>query len=362
MGAVAAIGPSLAAKPARPLRVVVLDDDAVFRAVLSRLLTGLGLEVLATCSNIDSARKRLAGGDVDAVTVDVVLRNESGLDFLKWCRATHPSVVTVLVTAGTEKGARTGVDAVFLGASALLTKPDAKRLEGFEAELRRVFNDGKGRENTSGVRRPIMRASTQLKPESRRELLAIGASTGGPPALLKLLKSLPAWFDAPIVITQHMPSLHLGYLAELLTQQSGRMVEVAADHAPLQRGRAYLAGNDRHLTLERVGGRLVTKHFDGPPEHYCKPAVDPMFRSIAQVCHGTCLGVVLTGMGSDGAKGAVALRQSTNPVLIQDQDSSVVWGMPGAVMNAGAADAVAPIDRLSQTVLEWMAWTQGANR
>jgi two-component system chemotaxis response regulator CheB len=359
----AAIAQAPPGKAARPLRLVVLDDDAVFRTVLSRLLTSLGLEVVAACSTIESARKRLAGGDVDAVTVDVVLRNESGLDFLKWCRATHPSVITVLVTAGTEKGARTGVDAVFLGASALLTKPDAKSLAGFEDELRRVFADGKGREPSAQQRRPIVPPSgPRLKPEPRRDLLAIGSSTGGPPALLKVLKGLPAWFTAPIVITQHMPSLHLGYLAELLTQQGGRPVEVAMDRAPLQKGRAYLAGHGKHLTIERVGGQLVSRHFDGPAEHHCKPAVDPMFRSIAQVCPGTCLALVLTGMGADGAKGAVALRQTGNPVLIQDQDSSVVWGMPGAVMNAGAADAVASIDRLSQTVLEWMAWPQGGTR
>lgn len=349
-----------AVRPARAPRVVVLDDDAVFRAVLSRMLAKAGADVVATCSTIESARKRLAGGDVDAVTVDVVLRNESGLDFLKWCRTACPSVMTVLVTAGTEKGARTGVDAVFLGAAALLTKPDARHLDEFEAELRRLFPDGRAPTPTRAE--PGRTFGPRLRPEARRELLAVGASTGGPPALLKFLKGLPPSFDAPIVITQHMPALHLAYLAELLSQQGGRPVELADDQAPLVRGRAYLAGHGKHLQVARVDGRLVARQFDGPPEHFCKPAVDPMFRSIAQACRGTCVGVVLTGMGQDGSRGAVALRETGNPVLVQDEASSVVWGMPSAVVAAGAADLVASIDQLPQAVLEWMAWPQGGTR
>ncbi|MFZ5445335.1 MAG: chemotaxis protein CheB [Myxococcota bacterium] len=357
--AAAATTTDQAVRPARAPRVVVLDDDAVFRVVLSRLLAKVGANVVATCSTIESARKRLAGGDVDAVTVDVVLRNESGLDFLRWCRQTYPKVMTVLVTAGTEKGARTGVDAVFLGAAGLLTKPDAKHLDDFEADLRRLFQTDTRPSPVPS--RPAI--GPKLKPEARRELLAVGSSTGGPPALLKFLKALPAGFDAPIVITQHMPALHLVYLAELLSQQGGRPVELPADNAPLLRGRAYLAGHGKHLQVARgPDGKLVARHFDGEPEHFCKPAVDPMFRSVAQVCRGSALGVVLTGMGHDGARGAVSLRESGNPVLVQDEATSVVWGMPGAVVNAGAADAVASIDQLPQAVLEWMAWPQGGTR
>lgn len=340
------------------MRVVILDDDPVFRTVLSRMLARVGLEVVATCSTIDSAKKHLIAGNIDAVTVDVVLKGESGLDFLKWCHQAYRNVVTVLVTAGTERGARTGVDAVFLGAAALLTKPDAKSLVGFEGELRRVFNNGvrHGAAGATGSARPKLATNGALKPANRRELLAVGASTGGPPVLLKLLKNLPVTFDVPIVITQHMPALHIPYLAELLTQQSGRRVVVATDGLVLQKGITYLAGNGKHLLLERRGEQLVTKQSDAPPEHFCKPAVDPMFRSVAKACGGGCLGVVMTGMGTDGASGAVALRQRGNPVLVQDEATSVVWGMPGAVVAAGAADGVFSADRISAGILEWMAF------
>jgi two-component system chemotaxis response regulator CheB len=350
----------------RALRVMILDDDAVFRTVLSRMLARIGLEVVAACSTIDAARKQLAQGNVDAVTVDVVLKGESGLDFLKWCHQAHRSVVTVLVTAGTERGARTGVDAVFLGAAALLMKPDAKNLQGFENELRRVFNDGNKQQHSSrGPMRGATNGATgsKLSPASRRELLAVGASTGGPPVLLKLLKGLPIDFDVPIVITQHMPALHIPYLAELLTQQSGRRVVVATDGVVLQKRQAYLAGNAKHLLVERRGEQLIGRQSDTPPEHFCKPAVDPMFRSVAKACGGGCLGVVMTGMGSDGAQGAVALRQRGNPVIVQDEASSVVWGMPGSVVAAGAADAVFSADRISSGILEWMGFaSRGGTR
>jgi two-component system chemotaxis response regulator CheB len=349
----------------RALRVMILDDDAVFRTVLSRMLARIGLEVVAACSTIEAARQQFAKGAIDAVTVDVVLKGESGLDFLKWCHQAHRNVVTVLVTAGTERGARTGVDAVFLGAAALLTKPDAKNLQGFENELRRVFNDGHKQTPVAGP----MRAATptpqgaRLAPANRRALLAVGISTGGPPMLLKLLKGLPVDFDVPIVITQHMPALHIPYLAELLTQQSGRRVVVATDGVVLQKRQAYLAGNAKHLLIERRGEQLIGRQSDTPAEHFCKPAVDPMFRSVATACDGGCLGVVMTGMGSDGAKGAVALRQRGNPVIVQDEASSVVWGMPGSVVAAGAADAVFSADRIASGILEWMGFaTKGGMR
>ncbi len=351
------------------MRVVVLDDDPVFRAFLAQMLARIGLEVVATCATIDAARKRLALGGVDAVTIDVVLKGESGLDFLRWCHQAHRAIVTVLVTAGTERGARTGVDAVFLGAAALLPKPDSRSITGFEAELRRIFADGRRAQRHGPVARPMGPAASVpiarkgLAPARRTELLAIGASTGGPPVLLKLLTGLPPHFDVPIVITQHMPALHIPYMCELLTTQSGRRVVVAADGQVVQKAITYVAGTGRHLTVVRANDALLLKYLDGPPEHFCKPAVDPMFRSIAKACRGTALGVVVTGMGSDGAKGAVELRAQGNPVLIQDEETSVVWGMPGSVHALGAADGAFALERLAPAIQEWMGFApRGAGR
>jgi two-component system chemotaxis response regulator CheB len=368
MSPAAAISP----KPGtQALRVVVLDDDPVFRTFLTQMLSRIGLDVVGQCSSIEAARKRLAQGGVDAVTVDVVLKGESGLDFLKWCHQAHRSIITVLVTAGSERGARTGVDAVFLGAAALLTKPDSRSIQGFEAELRRVFADGRRSpvRPAAGITVAVRPVSTSapgtarvsaakgaLTPARRTDLLAIGASTGGPPVLLKLLKGLPASFDVPIVITQHMPALHIPYMTELLAAQSGRQVNVAAEGQVLLKGHAYVAVG-KHLTVTRAGDRLSLRYVDGAPEHFCKPAVDPMFRSVAEVCRGGALGVVLTGMGADGAKGAVALRASGNPVIIQDAETSVVWGMPGSVHALGAADGTYHVDRIPAAIQEWMGFS-----
>ncbi len=358
--------------PGGAMRVVVLDDDPVFRVFLTRTLTAIGLEVVGQCSTIDAAKHRLARGDVDATTVDVVLKGESGLDFLKWCKGAHPGMVNVLVTAGSERGARTGADAVFLGAAALLTKPDARNIHGFEVEMRRVFADGRRKSAQTSGSAPAParlggatapRTGASLRPALRRELLAIGASTGGPPVLLRLLKELPAAFDVPILITQHMPALHTPYMAELMAQQSGRRVRVATEGELVQKGTVYLAGNTRHLLVEKRATGWVLRLNDGPAEHFCKPAVDPMFRSIAQATQGGVLAVVVTGMGQDGARGAVALRARGIPVLVQDEATSVVWGMPGSVVAQGAADAVLPLERLASGICEWMAWpSRGGTR
>lgn len=349
---------------AHALRVAVLDDDPVFRTFLTQMLGRIGLEVVAQCANSEAAKKRLAQGGIDAITVDVVLKGESGLDFLTWCHQTHKGVLTVLVTAGSERGARTGVDAIFLGAAGLLTKPTAASINTFEHELRRVFADGR-RAPGAPTARPLVAAGVRaaaLVPARRTELLAIGASTGGPPVLLSVLKRLPATFDVPIVITQHMPAGHVQYMSELLASQSGRKVAVAKEGQALLRGVTYVASS-QHLTVVRAGETLALRYVDGAPEHFCKPAVDPMFRSVAQACRGTALGVVLTGMGSDGARGAVAMRASNNPVLIQDAESSVVWGMPGAVHALGAADGVFNVERLPGAIVEWMGFSpQGTRR
>lgn len=343
----------------QPLRVAVLDDDATFRAVLGRMLGHVGARVVASCPDIATARRRLEAGDVDAITIDVVLRGESGLDFLEWCRVHHPGVIPVLVTSGSASAARHHVDAVLLGAAALLIKPDAAGIGDFENELRRVFDDGRSRAHR-GARHVVPAARPHLRPSRRRELLAVGASTGGPTALLRLLRSLPRWFDAPVVITQHMAPAHLAEFAVLLGDQTGRPTRIIDAPTVLERGQLYLAGGTppRHLEIVREGRGLVGRPLDTPPEHHCRPAVDPMFASVGAACPGSALGVVLTGMGADGARGAQALRRRGNPVLIQDETSSVVWGMPGAVMNAGAADGIASLDALPTSILEWMDWKE----
>jgi len=342
-------------------RVLIVDDSAAYRQILTRALDRIqGLTVLGAVGTLALARSRIERGDVDAVTLDIVLRGESGLDLLQWLRRRHPTVLVVLVS-GEASGA--GVEALLLGA-ALVAKPSGPDAEqqlrsALERELTGGLRHGARQRSTHTIRSnpglatPLGRS---LAGAARRELIAIGASTGGPPVLLKLLQSLSPAFEVPLVIVQHMSAAHVGYFVELLAQQSGRNVQLAKHGALIERRTTYVAGDAKHLRIARQGGRLVMQQDDGPAEHHCKPAVDPLFRSVAAACGAAVVGVVTTGMGTDGALGALALRTAGAPVVVQDAASSVVWGMPGAAVAAHAVDAIVPGFALASTI---DAWTTG---
>ena len=332
--------------PAR-LRVLVVDDAAAYRQAVSRALATIpGVVVAGVAADLATARRKIEAGDIDAVTIDVNLRGESGLDLVRWLRERLPGVVSILVTSGETEGARTAVDALMLGAAGIVLKPSG---ENAAEDLQRAL----GRVLLGIVRStPRPRGPSAVEPSrAHRELVAVGASTGGPPVLLTFLQGLPAEFEVPIVIVQHMPSLHVPYFAELLGQRSGRPVCVAGDGEVVRPGVTYLAGHGLHLRVGRRRNTLVLIHDDGPPEHHCRPAVDPMFRSVAEACGPAAVGVVMTGMGSDGALGAVALAGRGAPVVVQDERSSVVWSMPGAVYAAGVASSVVPADQLADWVV-----------
>lgn len=335
------------------LRALVVDDDATYRRIIDQSLRRLGLTEITMASELGLARSRLEREQIDVVTIDVVLRGESGLDLLKWLRANHPRVIAILVTSGSESQACSAVDGLLLGAAALIIKPSGPDAAAtLDAALGEAIGTATKRPTTGSIPRISAvphppRAASELVP-APRELVAVGASTGGPPAVLQFLTSLPAAFATPILITQHMPVLHVVHFARLLHERSGRTVAVAEHGEQVVANRVYVAPGGAHLRVVRQAGRLTLLHDDGPEEHFCRPAVDPMFRSVAAACGAAAIGVVLTGMGSDGALGAVAMRERGAPVLVQDKATSVVWGMPGAVVARGAADVVAPVIELAQ--------------
>ena len=350
---------NIRARPPGPLRVLVVDDDPVYRNIVSRTLSRLAqVEVVAGVGTIAQAQARLAQGGIDLVSLDVVLRDESGLDLLRWIRQHHPGVPTVLVTGGSGTGVTTSVDALLIGAAALVLKPSgASAAQELSTALERVVDAVRSSLVTSTVAPP--RERIEVPPPRtahfamRRELVAVGASTGGPPVLVEFLKRLPPAFSVPVVITQHMPSLHVPYFAELLAKQSGRRVVLARHSDPVEPSTVYLACGGLHLTVARRANLLVLQQDQGPEEHNCRPAVDPLFRSVAAACGSASVAVLMTGMGTDGAAGAVVLRAKGAPVVVQDQATSVVWGMPGAAVAAGGADAVAPGPELANWVVKW---------
>jgi two-component system chemotaxis response regulator CheB len=376
--------PSLA-----PRRVLVVDDSAAFRHLVSGCLARTPrFEVVGAVGTLALARARIERGDVDAVTLDIALRGETGLDLLHWVRRHHPQIRVVLLSAD---ASFTGIEALLLGAT-LITKPSGPGAETRLAELldhalaepahtepRSIApprpgsvapspRAGVATERVSSTAPPgrvtsvappfasttgrVARAPGSMRSgPALRELIAIGASTGGPPVLVRLFQDLGPSFEVPIVVVQHMAAAHIEFFVALLAQQCRRTFRLAAHGMLLEPRTVYIAGGERHLRVGRERGRLVALLDDGPPEHHCKPAVDPLFRSVAAVCGAATVGVVATGMGTDGAAGAVALRDAGAPVVVQDQASSVVWGMPGAVVAANAADAVVPGNELAAFVL-----------
>lgn len=332
-------------------RVLVVDDAASYRSILSKTLAAIpSVEVVGQAGTVAAARRRLELGGVDVVTLDVNLYQESGLDLLQWIRKQHPELITILVTAGEATGAKTEVDALLSGAAAMILKPSgANAAATLQRELSRVL--------TAALKLTPSRFQPRLAPSlvlpAHRELIAIGASTGGPPVVQEFLTALPKHFQVPVVIIQHMPAAHVPFFVELLAAKSGRPGKVAADGERVERGHFYLAGHGKHLLLRRVHGLLTLHHDDGPEEHFCKPAADPFFRSVAAVLGPSAVGVVMSGMGHDGGAGALALRSAGAPVAVQDEATSVVWSMPRSAVERGAVNQIVPRGELSKVVLGW---------
>jgi two-component system chemotaxis response regulator CheB len=188
-------------------------------------------------------------------------------------------------------------------------------------------------------------------PRGRVDIVAIGCSTGGPDALAKVLMGLPTELPVPVVVTQHMPPVFTRMFAERLDRSTPLTVVEAGDGMDLTAGTVYVAPGDKHLVLQRRGTATVTQLSGAQPENSCRPAVDVMFRSVAQLYGGSACAVVLTGMGHDGRGGAKVLRDAGAGILAQDERSSVVWGMPGAVAGAGLADEILPLDRIAGALI-----------
>lgn len=330
-----------------PMRVLIVDDDAVYRRILSQTFASLpGARVVAAVGTLQAAKDALTAGGIDMVTLDVVLDGASGLDILPWLNRHHPKVLTVLLTSGTERRASQSIDAMLLGASTFILKPSgpgapAKLKSELERFVTNAFPPKPAR--LGGKTATLMLAG-------RRELVAVGASTGGPPVVLQFCKDLPQDLRVPILVTQHMPLTHLADFVAMLNYPGGRRAVAAREGSIIEPNTVVVAASDCHLGVARQGSVLVVRELHTSAENFCRPAVDPMFRAVAQACGSAAVGVVMTGMGSDGAKGAAVLQAKNAPVVVQDEASSVVWGMPGATVQAGAASDVVPAARLGQSV------------
>ncbi len=346
------------------IRVLVVDDSVVTRRLVSDALAADPLvEVVGVAANGRIALLKLTQVNPDAVILDVEMPGMDGLAALAELRKTHPTLPVIMFSTQTDRGAAATLEALARGANDYVTKP--ANMGNLAAALRHVGDQllpriklfCRGRESTSGL---LAAAGTNATPSVKSAprkvgVVGIGCSTGGPNALAELLAGLPLELPVPILITQHMPPTFTRLLAEGLATKSGFPVVEAADGDLLEPGVVFVAPGDHHLTVARTPEGMAVRLNQQPAENGCRPAVDAMFRSLAQTFGEGTLGVVLTGMGKDGLRGAEKIVEAGGSVLAQDEATSVVWGMPGFVANAGLARQVVPLPDLPEAVARLVA-------
>lgn len=353
-----------AGRPPAPIRVLIVDDSVVARAVLTRLLSEHDdIEVVGQAESAASAHRILEEKTVDIILLDLEMPGINGLVALPELIQHGRGARVLIVSSACADGAASSIAALRLGAADTLLKPGAAAYAGRFAEelldrLRRIARPG----NVEPYPRGAQGQGTAEKSSARRlECLAIGSSTGGVHAIGRFFGALPKSFTTPILITQHLPAPFMPYFAGQLTEMTGRPTRVGAPGLQPQPGELLLAPGDAHMTLVRTGPVIHVRLERKRAVSGCMPSVDPMLASIGRIYGPSAVGVILSGMGRDGLEGAGELVAAGGSLLAQDEASSVVWGMPGAVANAGLAHAVLPPDELARRIAAWSegdaAWT-----
>ncbi len=345
------------------IRVLIVDDAVVVRRMVADILAADdAIEVVGTAANGRIALSKIAQLKPDVVTLDLEMPEMDGLETLAAVRQSYPHLPVVVLSRLAQGGASITREALDLGANDCVALPEMASPTVTASECVRDqllpkikrFGVRKAGRSSPLAPSPITRSgspSSLLTFRPSVEVVAIGASTGGPNALAVLFPAFPADFPVPIVVVQHMPPVFTGRLAERLSSLSRIAVEEAENGAAVRPGRAWLAPGDFHLALARDAEGIRLRTHQGPPENSCRPSADILFRSVAEVYGAGVLAVVLTGMGRDGLRGCECIRAAGGQVLAQDAATSVVWGMPGVVTRAGLAEAVLPLDQLGPEIV-----------
>jgi two-component system chemotaxis response regulator CheB len=381
------------------ISVLVVDDSVVVRRLITDALADdPGIRVVATAPNGRLALQKIDQLRPDLVTLDVEMPVLDGIATLRELRKPYPKLPVIMFSTLTAAGATATLDALSAGASDYVTKPAnvgsvSESIRSVREQLvpriyalcsRRVITPLRPERTpppaTPGLPgRPTTRTFTPASPEhgptsisgtpspaarpvapvlrrrgpgsARVDAIALGCSTGGPDALSRLVRALPANLPVPILVVQHMPPVFTKMFAERLDRTSSLTVVEATADMPVTPGTVYLAPGDYHMEVQRRGGAVMTALNTGPPENFCRPAVDVLFRSVNRTYGGATLAVVLTGMGHDGKRGCEELAGSGADIVAQDEATSVVWGMPGAVATAGLATGVLPLEEISRYLI-----------
>jgi two-component system, chemotaxis family, protein-glutamate methylesterase/glutaminase len=334
---------------------MICDDSAVIRGAVARILeVDPTVRVVARAVNGQAAIDELRRAPVDVVVLDIEMPVMDGMTALPLLLRVDPGIKVIMASTLTTRGADIAMRALRLGAADYVPKPSA--LHGDETFRRELLEKVKGLARLR--RRAVFAAhetvTLRLRPAPiiPARLLAIGSSTGGPQALFTFVQGLGRTLKVPVVLTQHMPATFMPILAEHIAKIGAMPCAEAKDGELLQAGRIYLAPGDRHLMVEAAPGGLKARLSSDAPENFCRPSVDPMLRSAALACGGRVLVAMLTGMGQDGLVGTRHVVDAGGGAVAQDEATSVVWGMPGAVAQAGLCQAVLPLQRIAPKLLE----------
>ncbi len=357
----------------RKIKVLVVDDAVVVRKIVSdTLMNDPDIEVSGVAANGKIALQRIPQINPDLVTLDVEMPEMNGIETLKNIRADYPSLPVIMFSTLTERGASTTLEALSLGATDYVTKPAnvgsvAIAMERIRTELipkiKTLCAQKVGLKTPSTIpsTKPLPSKTVQKGfstskrsklslPPSKIDIVTIGVSTGGPNALAELFPTFPADFPVPIVMVQHMPPYFTKLLAERLSTKSKVEVIEASHGMVVKPGKAYIAPGNYHMVLKRDNNQLKIVTNQDPPENSCRPAVDVLFRSVVELFGNKTLAVILTGMGQDGLAGCEEVKDKGGQVIVQDEASSVVWGMPGFVARANLADKILPLNQMGEEI------------
>ena len=349
-------------------RVLIVDDSVVIRRSLTDALShDPHLEAVGSAPTGRVAMMKIALVRPDIVVLDVEMPEMNGLETLAAIRQAYQQLPVIMLSVPTDRGAAATLDALTLGARDFVTKPDSNSNDSLSvlsneliSKIQGCFSGASRDVPVGDSRKPgpaakLLLADAGTSSKKRVDVLAIGASTGGPNALMELIPALPADFPVPILIVQHMPAMFTKLLAQRLAAKCKVSVVEGSSHQRIFPGAAWIAPGDLHMAIAKEGDdvRILT-HRD-PPENSCRPAVDVLFRSVVRAYGSHVLAVVMTGMGQDGLRGCEQVHAAGGQVLVQDEASSIVWGMPSFVAKAGIADRVLPLQELGAEILN-RAW------
>lgn len=353
------------------IRVLVVDDSVVIRRlVVQALESDPGVEVVATAANGRLALAKVEQFAPDAVTMDIEMPELDGVEAVRELRKRGHRMPIIMFSTLTERGATATLDALSAGASDYVAKPSnvgslneslaavadqlIPKIRALVPAARRPAAAPSGRSTVTAVRPPApVRAPAQPRQGMRRHpvrAVVLGSSTGGPEALSRVVERLTTPLPVPMLVVQHMPAVFTRQLASRLDRLGPSQVHEAQDGQALVPGGIYIAPGDTHLEVEGKPGRLRARITHGPPVNFCRPSVDVLFRSALEVIGPDLLAVILTGMGADGKAGSGAIAEAGGTVVVQDEKSSVVWGMPGATATAGFAHRILPILEIGQAI------------